>query len=339
MAELTEKEIQEMIRKAREGDADANYRMSEWALEQAVAEPEEERWNTLAARCLVKAAEAGHEQAKARMEELIRQLEAEKEAAPAQPQETDYAEEAPEEDEEPAVRPAQTVRRPRQPESEPQQKNGASFDIKPYLEKAGAAAGKAVEKIKDIFKKPEGSAAGEKKPAPKTAAKTGAKGAAGLLNFSSWDDAAWKKAQRICLIVCAVLAVVIIIILLSGRGKKEAPEAVEPTPEITVEATTVPVPTATPEPVQYPDDTVRAAIAEASLDVAPAEADYVTEPTTMTVKTNGGVLHVRRGNSTNYSTLTSIPNGTSVEVFAMKSDWALVIYDGTYGWCSAKYLT
>ena len=64
MQDLTEQQEQEMIRRAKAGDPEANYQMSLWALEQAIAEPEEERWNRLAAKCLVKAVDAGYEPAK-----------------------------------------------------------------------------------------------------------------------------------------------------------------------------------------------------------------------------------------------------------------------------------
>lgn len=331
MAELTEQEIQEMIRKAREGDALANYQMSEWALEQAMAEPDEERWNTLAARCLVKAAEAGYEPAKERMEELIRDSGA---AAPTEPRE-EY---------EPA--PMKTARRtPVERPERSAEKSGASFSIEPVVTAVTAAFTKASDFVKSIFEKPEEAGTAAERQETETSAPEGEKkkggGLSSILNISGWGDAQWKKAQRICLIAVGVLAVIIIIILLAGRGKKTdtpEPDAAAATPEATVEQTAVPVPTPTPEPVIYPDETVRSAIEAAELEVKPSETDYVTEATRATVKTNGGVLHVRKGNGTDYSRITSIPNGTAVDVFAYKGDWALVLYEGSYGWCSTKYL-
>lgn len=338
MAELTEQEVQEMIQKAREGDAEANFRMSEWALQQAMEEPEEERWNTLAAKCLVKSAEAGYEPAKERMDELISQLEAEK------------ASEAP------AEKPAPAQAAVYEPEEED---DAVGEDIssearKPALDlgkvadgaKAAAAATGAfftglIEKIKaKRAEKAEAAGAGEESEGTK--ARHGAahakSGLASFFRFSEWDDAQWKKAQRICLIVIIVLVLLVAILLLNGRSKKEA--APEATPEVTVETTPEPVqPTATPEPPKYPDDTVRAAIAAAALEETPSDTEYVSEATTATVKTNGGVLRVRKGTSTSFDIITTVTNGTSVEVYALKNNWALVSHDGQYGWCSTQYLT
>ena len=336
MADLTELELQEMIKKAREGDAEANFRMSEWALEQAMAEPEEERWNRLAAKCLVKAAEAGYAPAKERMDTLIRQLEEEK-SAPAAPA---AAEEAP--------APKQPSGPESQPEEEPEQKS-FSDTLQVVAEGARAFFGKAAAFVTDLVKKPEddetdgGDDAGAKpreaRPAGEAGSHAAAKHAGGFLsyfNFSEWDDAQWKKAQRIVLIALIVLALLIVILLLAGRGDKKEEPAEEP--QIPVAATTAPLPTATPVVEIYPDETRRSAIEEASLDVKPGDADYVTEETTATVKTNGGVLHMRKGNATTYDRIDSIPNGTTVDVFAKKDGWALVSYNGTYGWCSTEYL-
>jgi hypothetical protein len=89
---LTEKEEQEMIERAKAGDAKANYDMSLWALDQAAAEPDEDRWNRLAAKCLIKAAEGGYEPAKEQMNQLLTALHNEQAAAPqAQPQDASQA--------------------------------------------------------------------------------------------------------------------------------------------------------------------------------------------------------------------------------------------------------
>lgn len=334
MAELTDQEIQEMIQKAREGDAEANFRMSEWALEQAMEEPEEERWNRLAAKCLVKSAEAGYQPAKERMDELIRQLEDEQNASSPQ-----VSEEIPESretfDEEPA--PTQPpVRKAPSPSAEPRQ---AAFSLEKLKSGAAAVFAKVSAFVADLFKKPTQSEdGGDGEPTSRTrAAAKHTAGLAAMFRFSEWTDTQWKKAQRICLIVCIVLVLLIIIMVFSGRGKKEAEP--EETPAIPAAATAEPVqPTATPEVVLYPDAAVRSAIESANLDVAPADTDYVTEATTATVKTNGSVLNMRRGTASTYGQIGTIPNGTEVDVYAYKSNWALVSYNGAYGWCSTEYL-
>ena len=84
MTNLTEREEQEMIERAKAGDPEANYKMSFWALEQAAAEPSEERWNRLAAKCLVKAAQAGYEPARKRMARLLKELD-KRESAETEP--------------------------------------------------------------------------------------------------------------------------------------------------------------------------------------------------------------------------------------------------------------
>ena len=98
-------------------------------------------------------------------------------------------------------------------------------------------------------------------------------------------------------------------------------------------------PTPTPEPPElYPDEATRSAIASAALDVHPEDADYVTEATTATVTTQGSELNMRRGTDSSYGQITTIPNGTTVTVYAYKGSWALVYYSGSYGWCSTTYL-
>ena len=71
MREWTEQEEQQMIALAKQGDPQANYELSQWALRRGEEEPEESRWNRLAAKCLVKAAQAGYAPAQARMAELL----------------------------------------------------------------------------------------------------------------------------------------------------------------------------------------------------------------------------------------------------------------------------
>ena len=73
MDEWTEQEEQQIIEQAKTGDPEANYALSLWALRRGEEEPDEPRWNRLAAKCLVKAAQAGYGPAKEQMASLLSQ--------------------------------------------------------------------------------------------------------------------------------------------------------------------------------------------------------------------------------------------------------------------------
>ena len=353
MQELTEQQVQEMIDLARAGDPEANYQMSQWALDQAVLEPDEERWNRLAAKCLVRAAEAGYEPAQERMDELIRQLdeddkekthteESEKPAPPAE----DFPEYEPDPEEEYAEpvyeEPASDGSRPVDRVLEVLGKIGGK--AKEALVAAGAGAmllgHKIGEFLKDAFTKTEdsGTADEKRKARRRSGAKQGGKG--GKI-FPNWTEADWKKAQRICIVVAAALVIVLLIVLLSGHGKDKKDKKDEPaeTVEDVIEATPTPAPpTPTPEPVLYPDETVRAEIAAASLDIYPSDEDFVSQATTGTVSTNGSALNLRRGTSADYGWIASLENGSTVEVYAYKNSWTLVKSGNTWGWASSQYV-
>lgn len=317
MTELTEREIQEMIEKARAGDAEANYRMSEWALEQAVEEPEEERWNRLAAKCLVRAAEAGYAPAQKRMDELIRQLEDGAETRGAEQSER--------------PQPARET-----PDDAPAPGGSVLTSVRQTL--AGAAAS-----VAGLFGRSDRGATVGAPADTRAGAHSGARAggfldrAASFFRFSDWGPEKTRRVQRISLIVCAALILLIIIIILSSRGGSA--EQAEEEPQIPAAATAEPVqPTATPVVELYPDESIRTAIASANLEVFPEDADYVAQETKATVSTSGSDLNLRRGTAATYGQITTIPNGTSVDVYAYKSGWALVYYSGSYGWCSGDYL-
>ena len=318
MLDLTEQQEQEMIRLAKAGDPEANYQMSLWALDQAIAEPDEERWNRLAAKCLVKAAEAGYEPAKEKMSELLQQT---AEAPDEQPAAAPYtAESAPRTEAAPAAAvPAAAT------ESAPAAKNTAGN----IADKVKGFFAVAAAKVKGLFAKSGDAGTG------KAASDSGKK--PGFLNFNDWDDAKWKKMQRICVIICIVLVLLIILLLITGKHRKNsAADDVLPTP--VAEVVDTPAPTTTPVPAAYPSETVKQEIAAASLDVFPEEADFVTEAQTVTVSTSGSNLNMRRSPSQSGGLVGSIPNNTSTDVYAFKNGWALIKYDNTWGWCSKEYL-
>lgn len=320
MIDLTEQQEQEMIEKAKAGDPEANYRMSLWALEQAMAEPDEERWNRLAAKCLVRAAEAGYAPAKEKMDELLAQT---AEAQPAEP--------APARPEPAPVQPAQKAAEPVEASAPAQRKSTANTPVPAKKTAAAAVFASLGTKVKGAF-----SGLRTKGNTARTASTDGKK--TGLFDFNQWDDAKWKKMQIVCIIICALLALLILVMVITGHSKKNNPADEEVViPPANVAATPVP-PTPTPVPVAYPADEVKAEIAAADLTVFPEEADYVTEATTRTVTTNGGPLNMRKGTNSDAEWISSISSGTKVDVYAFRNGWALVKVGSTWGWCSNDYL-
>lgn len=308
MREYTEREEQEMIQKAQAGDPEANYQMSFWALEQAAAEPEEERWNRLAAKCLVRAAEAGYPPARERMNRLLQEMEdREKAAAPSAP-----ASEPVREEEARKFVPAQAET----------DSAGGKFSA---LASGAADAGKTVAaKGKALLDKTRGLLSGS----------SGRSG--GHAADEEADAAKWKKMQLMCTIACVVLIFLIALMVITGRedraGRKE--QAQVPTAATAEPLETKPSPT--PEP--YPTEEIRAAIEGALLDIFPAEEDYVRQPTTAVIDSGMG-LRLRMGPATSYDQVVMMDEDAEVPVYAIRDDWAFVVYnDESYGWCSTEYL-
>ncbi len=340
MIDWTEQEEQEMIARAKAGDPKANYELSLWALERSEEEPDEIRWNRLAAKCLVKAAQAGYSPAQDRMAGLLEQRAAQAQTtarrAEPEPEDEEIADEPPapvrisdaRRSRRPA--PAPVKQKPRQTttarrpipqeddfeEDEPEEdEDYEDYDEDDLIADEDRPGGR---------RKPRG--AGRKKPLP----------------FSSWGESQWRKMELICIGVCAVLIIAIAILFITGRRDKN-PRTTDPTVPQAGE-----VVTATPEPEQelepYPDDATKQAIMASDIEVQPADLDYVKAPETATVTVGVGnkTLRLRTGPNTSYHQLAEMPNGSTVDVFAKKDDWVLVRYesdDGTlYGWCSKTYL-
>lgn len=331
MTELTEREEQEMIERAKAGDPKANYDMSFWALDRAQEDPEDERWNRLAAKCLVRSAEAGYAPARERMQALLRQTEEDTSPKDGLAREETF---------DPWDEPAPPAR-PREEETPARSARAAqSAQRPPFLTVVGAAAGVAGHKIGSLF-----AGIGRKKtPAEDADAPAREQESAGhaaaqkvpFFRFSEWDESRWKRMQLICIVVCVVLAILIAVMLITGRKGAAGKEAESQLPS--PEAVETVVPTATPEPVLYPDEATRGEIAAADLEVYPAEEDYVGEETTATVDTTSG-LNLRRGPGASYGQIVLMSSNAELEVYAYKSGWALVKYNGsTWGWCSTQYL-
>ncbi len=324
------------------GDPQANYELALWALDQAEAEPEEERWNRLAAKCLVKAAQAGYAPAVEHTAHLLHQTESGAEAAPDANAPARSQNEAP-------ARPGQTASRP----AEQDDGSGEDFDWDGYQQpererssgeaapgaaaKAAAVIGMAGRGLKHTFQRlGAGKSGQEPEETDSRRAKAGGGRTKGF--FSRWGDSKWKRVEIICIAVCVLLALLITIMIVTGRKNKAAEEdAVVPTPAIVEqeeEDTQEEVTTS-----DYPSEEVKEEIANATLSIYPAEEDYVTEETNATVSTSSG-LNLRRGPGSSYGQIILMANGTSLDIYAYKNGWALVLYDGdTWGWCSTDYLS
>ncbi len=326
MIDWTEQQEQEMIARAKAGDPEANYQLSLWALERSEEEPDEIRWNRLAAKCLVKAAQAGHGPAQERLQALLEQN-----AQPAAPAKRS----APAKEETPPAEPVpisggrRSARHAQQQEAQKPVRRGPRIVPR--------------EEVYEDEEEPEEDYGDEEeeedeRPARRSKAKSGGKKA---LPFSNWGEAQWRRMERICIGICALLIVAIAVMFFTGRRRSGAGQTADPTMPQAGQVTE-----ATPEPEvePYPDDTVKAAIQASDIEVQPADLDYVKAATTATVTVGTGnkTLRLRSGPNTNYRQLAEMPNGTAVDVFAKKDDWALVLYqadDGPlYGWCSSSYL-
>lgn len=316
MTDLTRQEEREMIEKAKAGDPEANYRMSFWALEQAAEEPGEERWNQLAAKCLVKAAQAGYEPAKKHMAQLLQAME-----------EQDAAEKTPAPDEE------DVLFRREPTEAEPADERAEQPVEKPVGRRAAATAAGGAAGFAAL-----GKGAAEK---GKSLARKASELVSGLKDGSfgksaaEWPEEKWKKIQLMCVIACIVLAFLIVLMLVTGKDAKGEKENVAmPTPAAAEPLEVTP----SPSPVPYPDEATKAIIAAADLDIFPEEGDFVSKATTATVDVNSG-LNLRAGPSSSYGQIVLMDADAKVEVYAIKNDWALVLYEeNTWGWCSEDYL-
>lgn len=310
MREYTEREEQEMIQKAQAGDPEANYQMSFWALEQATAEPEEDRWNRLAAKCLVRAAEAGYPPAQERMTRLLREME-EREKAVTEPKPVS---EPVREEETRKFVPVQE-----EPEAAPA---GGKITA---LASGAAEAGKTVAaKGKELL----GKAAG--------LFPMGGGDAGGHAADEAGDTAKWKKMQLVCTIACIVLLFLIVLMIFTGREDRASRKEQAQVPTAATAEPQEATPSPSPEP--YPTEEIRAAIEGALLDIFPAEEDYVSRPTTAVIDSSVG-LRLRMGPATSYDQVVMMDDGAEIPVYAIRDDWAFVVYnDESYGWCSTEYL-
>lgn len=322
MREWTEQEEQEMIERAKAGDPEANYELSLWALRRGEEEPEESRWNRLAAKCLVKAAQAGYGPAKERMDSLLKQSAAQKAAMRQEEIDKPPAPVKLSEARQSAARQSarqSTARRPaarREPDPEDDYSPSAWDDE---------------EEEDDTPIRGFGRTSG---------------GGSIFSFFSRWTESQWRTMEMVCVGICVVLLAAILVMVFTGkRSDNTQPGAsVPPAGDAQVAET---APTAEPEP--YPDDETRTAIMAADLQVFPMDENYESVPTTGTVSVTSTSLRLRKGPNTSYEqtelsdgSKAEMANGTVVDVYARKDGFALVGYNDNgatvYGWCSADYL-
>ena len=328
MREWTEQEEQEMIELAKQGDPRANYELSLWALRRGEEEPDESRWNRLAAKCLVKSAQAGYAPAQERMQALLHQDQggASKEGPePPEPVRISDARAARRDRQGTAPAPESTARRPvREPEpaeDEPYYDDDEDDDGYGYRQGRGR---RPVRRDRPV-REDDGYGYDDEPAYDEDGEYDG--GSAG--ERTRWGEKQWRRVEIICVAVCALLLVLIAVMILSGRRSGSdggQNSAIPPAGDASAAATAGPEESAEP----YPDEATLAAIEAADLEVYPADTDYVTVPTTATVKVDS-------------QPICNMEDGTTVQVYAIKNNWSLVYYEGgedgpVYGWCSSEYL-
>ena len=371
MNEWTEQQEQQMIERAKAGDPQANYELSLWALSRSEEEPDEPRWNRLAAKCLVKAAEAGYGPAQKRMAELLDQAKGGK--APAaqstarrpksRPEPEDQEDELPEEDDEPAPPEPVRISDARRARRDPRRQSTARRPEPEQDWEDESERGRAARRAREEEPEPEDEEPYDDEDGDDYAdewdddyadededddgvfpfqglfGRGRGRGAGG---GRQWGEAQWRKMEIICVAVCAVLLLLIAVMILTGRRSSTAnpgsvTSAIPPADEVTAAATP------TPEPPKYPDDATIAAIQAADLEIYPDDTEFVTVPTSATVRVSSTSLRLRKGPSTEIDKIADMPDGTQVDIYATKDDWCLVKFNDTqkgtlYGWCSSEYL-
>ncbi len=331
-----------MIARAKSGDPEANYELSLWALERSEEEPEEGRWNRLAAKCLVKAAQAGYGPAQERMAELLAQAEPPKttrrqaparQAEPPEPVRLNEARQAaPKTASRQAPARQTTARRPA-PQRTAIREDDWDDDYD-QEEEEDDGWDDDYEDDRPARRNPfQGLGKG------KSSHSGGGRKGGGMLPFSQWGDTQWRKMEMICIFICAALILTIAILFITGRGGESAPagnsggSALPAAGQVNAENDQSGAAQAS-----YPDAATLAAIQAAALEIPPDDADFIA-PVTATVSVGEGALRLRPGPNTSYTEITQMPDGSKVKIVAKKNEWDLVQYNGdTWGWCSGEYL-
>ncbi len=349
---MTDMDEAKMIEQAKAGDPKAQFELSQWARQMSILEPNEERWNRVAAKALVDAANGGYEPAKIMVQELISGQKAA--AAPSEPEIVDPLQEPCDFDEgfeddfgdgyedEPAPRERMTAFYDQAQEDDyideeldelddlidyenARMGKGAGFaevmqKLGGGLKKAGAAVGALVGGI-------AASAKNRKARADEPDEPDYADG-----GYDDYEDEPAERTSRgrrsagkislgafieenwpVVKIVCiAVCAVLIVLIVILLLPGKEAEEVVVTPIPTSVPAT--PVPTAEPFPNEATLLEIRST---ATLQYRPADSEYLTASKTMTVICEGAE-NLRQGpGAGDYpDVVMQIAQGTSVTAYA-----------------------
>ena len=364
---MTDMEEERMIEQAKAGDPKAQFEMSQWARQMSILEPNEERWNRLAAKCLVDAAQAGYEPAKRMVQDLISGTQSDSDApAPEAPAAEPYAPASAETTERyvpetkrfsagaAPVRPAPTRDFYDQADEEDYYDGSEPVDEVDAPEKEGFLA--TLKKIGEVLKKggllaaasiggliaglrakqkggsaPRGRSAATA-PTPESGRRSGSKRSR-RSGFAAWVEDNWKVVRIVCIAICVVLAILIVILLIPPKNTEP-----EPTP--------TPLPTAepTPEPTQepFPNEATMLEISTTStLLYRPgdsAASAYLPASQSFTV-IEPEAENLRQGPSgSDYpNVITRIPEGTKVTAYARYENsegtvWYLINSGGTWGW-------
>ncbi len=76
----------------------------------------------------------------------------------------------------------------------------------------------------------------------------------------------------------------------------------------------------------------------ADLDVIPQISVFSAVPIPAFVSVGSTDLHIKKGPGSYYDTVSSVPSWESVNVYADLFGWALICYDGIWGWVESPYL-
>lgn len=356
---MTDMQEKEMIEQAKAGDPKANYEMSQWAQQMSILEPDEPRWNSLAAKCLVDAAQGGYEPAKRMVEALISGKQEPVSADELSPFAADNTQPytPPVTEAQPRVERGTTERSfyDQANEDDFYDDDGDFYDdddevpvesgfvstmkkVGEVLKKGGMLAAASIGGlVSKLGSKREGRSAHSRPAAAseenRRSGGSARRGRSSTSGFSAWVEENWKVVRIVCVVICVVLAALIVILLVPS--KDSAPE-VTATPSPTAE----PTPAPTQEP--FPNEATKLEIETTpTLLYRPGDSDasaYLPASQSFTV-IEPEAENLRQGPSgSDYpNVITRIAEGTQVTAYAKYQNaegtvWYLINSGGIWGW-------
>ena len=287
-----------MIERAKSGDPQANYELSLWAQERSEEEPDEPRWNRLAAKCLVKAAQAGYGPAQERMAVILQQSAAGKSGRAAAPQEPDMPEPV-------------HINEARQSASRQSARQQTSTARRPVSTRRPPVREEPEDEYDDEDEDDDGWGDEDEDVRPvrrprRSAEQKSDRRQNASLPFSQWGDSQWRKMEMICIGICALLLIAIAVIFITGRHSKSESGTGSGVP------------------------------AAGQVNTNSGSEDDTGGSVTLRLRYGPSTTYEQV--VLDDGTKASMPDGTKVEVFAKKGDWWMVRYEGKFGWCSKEYL-